>query len=51
MSVVLSGHTDKDRLKQIARLVYDQVEKRGDGASHHQNGRPDYAALHSGYGH
>jgi anti-sigma factor RsiW len=26
---VLSGPTDKDRLKQIARLVYDQVEKRG----------------------
>jgi anti-sigma factor RsiW len=26
---VLSGPTDKDRLNQIARLVYDQVEKRG----------------------
>jgi anti-sigma factor RsiW len=26
---VLSGPTDKDRLHQIARLVYDQVEKRG----------------------
>ena len=26
---VLSGSTDKDRLKQIARLVYDQMEKRG----------------------
>jgi anti-sigma factor RsiW len=26
---VLSGPTDKDRLKQVARLVYDQIEKRG----------------------
>ena len=26
---VLSGPTDKDRLKQIARQVYDQIEKRG----------------------
>jgi anti-sigma factor RsiW len=26
---VLSGPTDKDRLNQIARLVYDQTEKRG----------------------
>jgi anti-sigma factor RsiW len=26
---VLSGPTDKDRLNQIARLVYDQMEKRG----------------------
>jgi anti-sigma factor RsiW len=26
---VLSGPTDRDRLNQIARLVYDQVEKRG----------------------
>src|ERR1700710_2511357 len=26
---VLSGPTDKDRLNQVARLVYDQVEKRG----------------------
>jgi anti-sigma factor RsiW len=26
---VLSGPTDKDRLNQIARLVYDQIEKRG----------------------
>jgi anti-sigma factor RsiW len=26
---VLSGPTDKDRLNQVARLVYDQTEKRG----------------------
>jgi anti-sigma factor RsiW len=26
---VLSGPTDKDRLNQIARLVYDQMDKRG----------------------
>ena len=26
---VLSGPTDKDRLNQVARLVYDQTEKTG----------------------
>ncbi len=26
---VLSGPSDKDRLKQVARLVYDQTEKTG----------------------
>jgi anti-sigma factor RsiW len=26
---VLSGPTDKDRLQQVARLVYDQAEKAG----------------------
>jgi len=26
---VLSGPTDKDRLNQVARLVYDQTEKNG----------------------
>ena len=26
---VLSGPTDKDRLNQVARLVYDQTEKSG----------------------
>jgi anti-sigma factor RsiW len=26
---VLSGPTDKDRLHQVARLVYDQAEKNG----------------------
>jgi anti-sigma factor RsiW len=26
---VLSGPTDKDRLSQVARLVYDQTEKNG----------------------
>jgi anti-sigma factor RsiW len=26
---VLSGPSDKDRLQQVARLVYDQAEKSG----------------------
>ena len=26
---VVSGRTDKDRLTQVARLVYDQTEKSG----------------------
>src|SRR6478752_5570362 len=29
VAYVLSGPTDKDRLNQVARLVYDQTEKRG----------------------
>jgi anti-sigma factor RsiW len=29
VAYVLSGPTDKDRLNQVARLVYDQTEKIG----------------------
>src|SRR5258708_5430721 len=35
---VLSGPTDKDRLNQVARLVYDQTEKTGGGGGNFRPG-------------
>src|SRR5258708_22778376 len=46
---VLSGPTDKDRLNQVARLVYDQTEKTGGGGGNCSRSRSPILAGLTGF--